>query len=491
MSDLQAWFVEWAHGNGHAQAAGEARGHLDCAHRVGVSSGTSVLSAAKRVTGGGALRRVCRRPVCEVLCGQVRSAVADAGDLLPVVADRVFRGHRQRAWDRLAVGGLAGAAALCGHRAGRVHAGPLDDFAHAAADRCGHASRSVRLGTELVGGWWTAAGQAGGDRCDHAGSQRGDAGDRAARHGRELRGVLARIGEGFRPGNADPRGPGATGPQAQEAHVEPRVEESGGRGARIAKMKDGRTHLAHKAEHAVDLDTGAVVAVTLQGADQGDTTTLDETLCEAGLTVDELAVRDVELHPGDTPKVSVNGIEELVADKGYHSGAVLTSVESREVRSYIPEKKQKGRRHWQGKSEEQQAVYANRRRVRGSYGKKLLKRRGELVERSFAHCYETGAMRRTHLRGHQNILKRQLIHVGGFNLSLVMRKMLGAGTPRELKNRLGARMLQVFLRLLRRNRQNRLHRVRIFAPVAKYFKNIACPATSLACRKSATCTTGC
>jgi|SRR5208282_2520594 len=261
--------------------------------------------------------------------------------------------------------------------------------------------------------------------------------------------------------------------------------------ARVAKMKDGSTHLAHKAEHAVDLDTGAVVAVTLQGADQGDTTTLDETLCEAGLTVDELAVRDVELHPGDTPKVNVNGIEELVADKGYHSGAVLTSVESREVRSYIPEKKQKGRRHWQGKSEEQQAVYANRRRVRGSYGKKLLKRRGELVERSFAHCYETGAMRRTHLRGHQNILKRQLIHVGGFNLSLVMRKMLGAGTPRELKNRLGARMLHVFLRLLRRNRQNRLHRVRIFAPVAKYFKNIACPATSLACRKSATCTTGC
>ncbi len=81
------------------------------------------------------------------------------------------------------------------------------------------------------------------------------------------------------------------------------------------------------------------------------------------------------------------------------------------MRSYIPEKRQKGKRHWQGKAEEQQAVYANRRRVRGEYGKSLLKRRGELVKRSFAHCYETGGMRRCHLRGRENILKRQLAHV--------------------------------------------------------------------------------
>ncbi len=97
------------------------------------------------------------------------------------------------------------------------------------------------------------------------------------------------------------------------------------------------------------------------------------------------------------------------------------------------------------KRTEQQAVYENRRRVRGAYGKSLLRRRGELIERSFAHCYETGGMRRCHLRGRQNILKRQLIHVGAFNLSLILRKLLGAGTPRELKNRTG----QVFWRLLR------------------------------------------
>src|ERR1700736_5693814 len=169
--------------------------------------------------------------------------------------------------------------------------------------------------------------------------------------------------------------------------------------ARIAKMKDGRTHLAHKAEHAVDMDTGAIVAVTLQAADQGDTTTLDETLCEAGEQVAEQMRRETESRPQDKPKVNLQGIEELVTDKGYHSGAVVQRVKSYEVRSYIPEKKQKGQRHWQGQRAEQRAVYANRRRVRGAYGKSLLRPRGELIERSFAHCYETGAMRRCHLRG--------------------------------------------------------------------------------------------
>ena len=178
---------------------------------------------------------------------------------------------------------------------------------------------------------------------------------------------------------------------------------------------------------------------------RGDTTTLDETLCEAGEQVAEQIGREAESHPNQEPKVNLGGIEELVTDKGYHSGAVVKRVKSYEVRSYIPEKKQKGRRHWQGQRGEQQAVYENRRRVRGEYGKSLLRRRGELIERSFAHCYETGGMRRCYLRGRENILKRQLIHVGAFNLSLILRKLLGAGTPRELRNRAG----RVFWRLLR------------------------------------------
>ena len=239
--------------------------------------------------------------------------------------------------------------------------------------------------------------------------------------------------------------------------------------ARIAQMKDGRTHLAHKAEHAVDLDTGAVVAVTLPGADKGDTTTLDETLCEAGMAVAELAGREAELRPDDKPKVNVNGIEELVTDKGYHSGAVIQRVKSYEVCSYIPEKQPKGRRNWQGKAAEQQAVYENRRRVQSEYGKSLLRRRGELVERSFAHCYETGSMRRCHLRGRDNILKRQLVHVGAFNLSLILRKLLGAGTPREMRNRLGTRILRVFMLLSRRNAYHRSCRSRISAADARHF----------------------
>jgi transposase len=213
--------------------------------------------------------------------------------------------------------------------------------------------------------------------------------------------------------------------------------------ARVAKMKDGRTHLAHKAEHAVDLDSGAVVAVTLQAADKGDTTTMDATLIEAGMAVAELVVEQAGSHSEES-KINIRGIEELVADKGYLSGAVLKRVKSYGVRSYIPEKRQKGKRHWQGKAEEQQATYENRRRVQGDYGKRLLKRRSELVERSFAHCYETGGLRRCHLRGRENILKRQLIHVGAFNLSLILRKILGAGTPRELKNRATRLVLRLF-----------------------------------------------
>jgi transposase len=211
--------------------------------------------------------------------------------------------------------------------------------------------------------------------------------------------------------------------------------------ARITKMKDGRTHLAHKAEHAVDLQTGAVLAVTLQGADQGDTATILETLGQAGENVAEL-IRTEE--PSSKPKANLKCIEEVVGDKGYHSGEVLAVLQSAEVRTYLSEKKQPGRRHWEGKAKQQQATYANRRRLQGNYGRRLLRRRGELLERSFAHCYETGGMRRTHLRGHSNILKRQLIHVGAFNLSLIFRSLLGSGTPRELLNN-GQRLIFLIL----------------------------------------------
>jgi transposase len=187
--------------------------------------------------------------------------------------------------------------------------------------------------------------------------------------------------------------------------------------ARIAKMKDGRTHLAHKAEHAVDLSSGALLAMTLEPADAGDTTTVHKTLAEA----QKVARENYPL-----------GVEELVADKGYHSGEVLKTLHGGGVRSYLPEPA-RGKRNWAGKRVEQKRTYENRRRVRSARGKRLQKIRSELTERTFAHMYETGAMRRVHLRGRDNILKRLLVHGAAFNLSLILRKELGAGKPREFQ----------------------------------------------------------
>lgn len=198
--------------------------------------------------------------------------------------------------------------------------------------------------------------------------------------------------------------------------------------ARIAKMKDGRTHLAHKAEHAVDMDTGAIVAVTLQPADQGDTDTIEHTLDEAKENLDEAATEpDAKRNMHPTP------LREIVADKGYHSNDVVRDHNSETMRTYISEP-DRGRRRWQGKPKEQKAVYANRQRIRSRRGQSLMRKRGELIERSFAHVYDTGGMRRTHLKHHDNILKRLLVHAGAFNLSLILRKKLGAGTPRQLND---------------------------------------------------------
>jgi transposase len=197
--------------------------------------------------------------------------------------------------------------------------------------------------------------------------------------------------------------------------------------ARITKMKDGRTHLAHKAEHAVDLETGAVVAVTLQPADSGDTATIEKTVEEAVETLAEVLEDDEA-----AVQMSETVLAEIVADKGYHSNAVLTKQAKLGIRTYVSEP-DRGRRRWAGKPAEKQATYGNRRRIRGSRGKRLLRSRGELAERSFAHAYDTGGFRRTHLRHHDNIRKRQLVHLAGFNLSLILRKLCGIGKPRALQ----------------------------------------------------------
>ena len=202
--------------------------------------------------------------------------------------------------------------------------------------------------------------------------------------------------------------------------------------ARITKMKDGRTHLAHKAEHAVDMETGAIVAVTLHGADVGDTATIQETVAEAGERITSV-VADTN-NDEVVKQVSADGPREVVTDKGYHSRAVVSELTQWGVRTYCSEPN-RGRQRWQELRTEQAAVYANRRRIRGERGRRLLRQRGEKLERWNQHLYDRGGMRRVHLRGRENILKRLVVHSGAANLGVLMRTLFGKGTPRGLQGR--------------------------------------------------------
>jgi transposase len=179
--------------------------------------------------------------------------------------------------------------------------------------------------------------------------------------------------------------------------------------AKIAKMKDGTTHLAYKPEHAVDLDTGAVVAAELHPADEGDTTTLFKTLAAAEANLEAVDAAPTAENPA-----------ACVADKGYHSRAVLKALDDSLWKTRIAEPKQKGFSRWHGDEAAQRAVTNNRVRLKS-----------EIVERSFAPNLDRGGMRRTWLRGRENVHKRYLLHVAGHNLSLLMRQLIGAGTPRE------------------------------------------------------------
>lgn len=190
----------------------------------------------------------------------------------------------------------------------------------------------------------------------------------------------------------------------------------GDREARITRMKDGRTRLAHKLEHAVDMESGALTALTVQSMKGGDTASLARTLDEAAKQLGE-----VELEA-----------EEVVADKGYHSNGTMKDLKVRGLRSYVSEPN-RGRRSWKKDRAAQAPTYANRRRIKGNRGLSLLRKRGELLERTFAHLLVTGAMRRVHLRGAENIRKRMLIQGGACNLGLLMRTLFRVGTPRGLQ----------------------------------------------------------
>ena len=196
--------------------------------------------------------------------------------------------------------------------------------------------------------------------------------------------------------------------------------------AEITKLKDGRTALAYKAENAVDMETGTIVAVTTHGGAAADTATVTETVIEAGVAVAEL----MELEPAEGQSgVHPEGVQEVVADKGYHSNDVLVELAELEVRSYIAEP-DRGPRNWDGRQKEKQAVYSNRRRIQGPRGKRLQRQRGERIERNFAHQFDTGGLDRLYVRGLDNVHKKLLIQAAACNLALLMRSMYGSGKPR-------------------------------------------------------------
>jgi transposase len=210
--------------------------------------------------------------------------------------------------------------------------------------------------------------------------------------------------------------------------------------AEITKLKDGRTALAYKAENAVDMETGAIVAVTTHSGAAADTTTVIETVIEAGIAVAELIV---EKTPGGKYEVHPEGVQEVVADKGYHSNDVLVGMAELEVRSYVAEP-DRGPRNWDGKEAEKAAVYGNRRRIKGDRGKRMQRQRGEKIERNFAHQFDTGGLDRLYVRGLKNVTKKILIQAAACNLALLLRLRYGSGKPRAAHDRAAEAILMIF-----------------------------------------------
>jgi transposase len=210
--------------------------------------------------------------------------------------------------------------------------------------------------------------------------------------------------------------------------------------ARIVRLKDGRTRLGYKAEHVVDLETGAVVAAEVYVGDQADTATLRPSLEAARENVDAARPEstsdgddDDDASPPAAPTGDARATIEVVADKGYHKVELLRELRRDEYRTYIPAPDQKGERKFTDKGGmlAREAFHDNRKRVRRAKGKKLLRLRGERIERTFAFACETGAHRRVRLRGRDNVRKRYVAHIAALNLGLVMRALFGHGTPRQ------------------------------------------------------------
>lgn len=203
--------------------------------------------------------------------------------------------------------------------------------------------------------------------------------------------------------------------------------------ARITRLKDGRTRLGYKAEHVVDMHSGVIVAAEVHAADQGDTATIESTLDTARKNIEAAkSCDDDDSDSGDDPPTRTATIS-VVADKGYHKAELLKSLKRSGFRTYVAVPKANGAHRWSDKGGffTARAYRANRDRVVSERGRSLLRQRGELLERTFAHACETGGHRRVRLRGRENVAKRYRMQAAALNLGIVMRYLFGKGTPRQ------------------------------------------------------------
>jgi transposase len=205
--------------------------------------------------------------------------------------------------------------------------------------------------------------------------------------------------------------------------------------SRITQLKDGRTHLAYKAEHVVDLTSDIVLAAEIRPADHPDTETLVDSVMQAQTNLKEAG--------------SPTQIEEVAADKGYHAAHTLELSEACGLRTYIPEPRRRHRLRWTDKPPEfQRAVYANRRRIKRAKSKRWQRLRSERCERTFAHVCDTGGMRRSWVKGVAKLAKRYLIAVAAHNLGRILRKLFGIGKPKALQGAGGLAALAYLLAVL-------------------------------------------
>lgn len=407
------------------------------------SPGHPFYEALQKILAKGGFDSFCER-VCAPFYSDKGASVDPARDLLSHAHDRLLRGNRQRARDRVALLGLPLSPLLPPSRGTRQGPEPLFSESHPSAPDIETHQEIFLWVLELLEKHKLLKGK---NLGIDASTMEANAAMRSIVR-KDSRETYPEFLEGLA------RESGISTPTRDELKNLDRNrkkktsnddwENPNDPDAKISKLKDGRTKLAYKPEHTVDLDTQAVIAAEIHPANQGDTTTGPETLAKGCENLITLGADPCEQRT-------------CVADKGYFKSEHLGDLHGSSMRLYLAEPKSKRRRKWRdrnaerrrAKREDQRAVYANRRRLKSTRGRELSKWRAERVERSFAHTLDTGGMRRTHLRGRENVQKRYLVQVAAHNLSLVMRKIFGAGKPRERTKR-AASALHRLLRVRRR-----------------------------------------